>query len=184
MQLLPTTIEGAYLVQTETLEDERGFFLETYRQSAIEDGTGRRYRFAQGNHSRSARGTLRGFRTEPWDKLIYVAHGTALIVVADTRPDSSGFLRHETFLIGDPPGRRLRVLVTRGLSNAFYCLTEVDYINDVSGEYQPQVRRGFRWDDPDIAVDWPDPAPILSAADRTLPSLRRMLAETEAPPTA
>lgn len=175
MKLTPTGIEGAWLLETSQLDDDRGFFLETYRESVIQKTLGRPYRFAQGNHSRSAPGTLRGFRLEPWDKLIYVAHGTALCVVVDPRPDSPTFRSHYSVLLGDEPGKRQRLLVSKGLSNAFYCLTEVDYLNDVSGEYDPYVRRGFRWNDPSVGVDWPTQDPILSRSDRELPTLDEIL---------
>ena len=94
-------ISGLALLQNDVFEDKRGFFTESYRADMIEQALGRPYRFAQGNHSRSQARTLRGFRVEPWDKLISVAHGTALIVVADPRPDSPTFGQHWSALIGD-----------------------------------------------------------------------------------
>lgn len=175
MKLTRTGIEGAWLLETDPIEDERGFFLETYRDTMIGAELGRPYRFAQGNHSRSTAGTLRGFRVEPWDKLIYVARGTALCVVVDPRPESPTFRQHTSALLGDAPGQRQRLLVSRGLSNAFYCLTEVDYLNDVSAEYDPDVRLGFRWDDPTLAIEWPSLTPLLSSSDRQLPTLDEML---------
>jgi dTDP-4-dehydrorhamnose 3,5-epimerase len=169
-------IEGVWRLVTEPVDDERGFFTETYRGALIEEALGRPFRFAQGNHSRSVAGTLRGFRCEPWDKLVYVAHGTALIVVADPRPASPTFGQHEVFHLGDAPGGRDRILISKGLANAFYCVTEVDYINDVSAEYSPDGRRGFLWNDPELGVDWPTESPILSLADRSLPPFRDFVA--------
>ena len=74
-------------------------------------------------------------------------------------------------MLGDDPGEYDRLYVPEGLSNAFYCFTEVDYINDVSGEYDPNKRGGVRWDDPALGVDWPDKDPIISDNDRALPGL-------------
>ena len=68
--------------------------------------------------------------------------------------------------------RAARLFVSEGLANAFYCLTEVDYINDVSLEFDPARRGGVRFDDPDLAVAWPTRTPVLSAVDRGLPFLR------------
>lgn len=164
------TIKGLWRLIPEPAGDERGFFVETFRQSLIASEMGRPYVFAQSNHSRSVARTLRGFRTEPWDKAIYVTRGTALVVVVDPRPDSPTYRAHETFLIGDAPGDRHRIVVSRGLANAFYCLTDVDYVNDVSEEYRPTGRRGFHWSAPGLGIDWPDTAPILSNADANLPS--------------
>ncbi|WP_292024014.1 dTDP-4-dehydrorhamnose 3,5-epimerase family protein [Maritimibacter sp. UBA3975] len=169
MTVEPCGIAGLWRVACEPVSDERGFFLETFRRSLVDPALGRPYQFVQGNHSRSAAGTLRGFRSEPWDKLIYVARGTALIVVVDPRPDSPTFRQHEKVMLGDAPGRRDRLLISQGLANAFYCVTEVDYINDVSQEYEPSVRRGFRWNDPTLGIDWPNRTPILSPADQSLP---------------
>ncbi len=156
------------------IDDDRGFFLENHKETVLSAALGRPHRFAQANHSRSQANTLRGFRKEPWDKLIYVVHGTAICAVVDTRPDSPTFGRFETVTLGDPPGRRWRLFVPKGVSNAFYCLTEVDYFNDVSGEYTPHERFGFIWNDPDVGVDWPCAQPILSETDRHQPRLRTL----------
>ncbi|UOM34277.1 dTDP-4-dehydrorhamnose 3,5-epimerase family protein [Acuticoccus sp. I52.16.1] len=167
----PTAIAGCLLVRTKVLEDERGFFLESYKQSAITRTLGRPHRFGQGNHSRSKAGVLRGFHAEPWDKLISVVHGRALIVVADPRPESPTFGAHVMFELGDAPGTRDRVFVANGLGNAFYCFTEVDYWNDVSDEFDPANRGGFAWNDPFLGIDWPTEAPILSPKDQGLTGL-------------
>lgn len=175
MPIHKLSLKGATLIEPVIHTDDRGFFLETYRDDDIEGVIGRPYRFAQGNHSRSQAGVLRGFRCEPWDKLIYVPHGTALIVIADPRPHSPTFRQHVKLTLGDAPGKRGRLLIEKGLANAFYCLTETDYINEVSEPYQPHVRRGFRWDDPDVSVEWPTKNPILSSSDAVLPTLQEMI---------
>lgn len=173
-----TSIDGCLVVETRLIEDRRGFFLETYRQSALTEVLGRPYRFAQGNHSRSKANVLRGFHTEPWDKLVYVPNGRALIVIADTRPDSPTFGTHECFLVGDEPHLRLRFFVARGLSNAFYCFTDVDYHNDVSEEFDPSHRFGVAWNDPTLGVAWPTATPILSPADQRQPLLSELVRNT------
>lgn len=169
-----TKIGGVVLLEPQVIEDDRGFFLENHKDSVLSSAIGRSHRFAQANHSRSQANTLRGFRKEPWDKLIYVVHGTAICAVVDTRPDSPTFGAFETYTLGDPPGRRWRLFVPTGVSNAFYCMTEVDYFNDVSGEYTPHERFGFIWNDPDVGVDWPCDDPILSETDRRQPFLRSL----------
>ncbi len=169
-----TAIAGLYILNSDMVQDSRGFFRESYQLGALERALGREARFRQGNHSRSRPRVLRGFHSEPWDKLIYVARGTATCVVADARPDSPSFGQHVKVLMGDTPGQFLRLFVSRGLSNAFYCHTEVDYINDVSEEFSPRERGGLAWDDPDLAVPWDDNDPLLSPADRQWPSLRSL----------
>ena len=175
----PGSIGGVFTIASTSIEDDRGFFRETWRRSALAEALGREPRFRQNNHSRSRAGVLRGFHMEAWDKLIYVAHGTALCVVADPRPDSPTFGRTQGVLLGDPPGERLRLFVARGLANAFYAHTQVDYLNEVSEEFDPRRRAGIAWDDGTLAVDWPDRDPILSEADRALPTLRALHPEHE-----
>ena len=174
MRVRQLGIAGVFLFESSNRTDNRGFFVEAGKESVVEHAIGRAHRHAQTNHSRSAAGTLRGFRKEPWDKLIYVAHGTALCAVVDTRADSADFGSWETVMLGDAPGLRAQLFVPVGVSNAFYCLTEVDYINVVSEEFRPHDRSGFVWDDPDIGVAWPDAAPILSETDRDQPRLRTL----------
>lgn len=169
-----TGIKGLMVIDLTQIADSRGFFLETQKNSVIEAALGRPHRFAQTNHSRSAANVLRGFHTESIDKLIYVANGTALFVAADLRPGSPTYGRHESILMGDPPGARVRVFVSEGLSNAFYCFTAVDYINDVSQEFEKTHRAGLRWNDPTLAVQWPTATPIVSDADARLPFLSEL----------
>jgi dTDP-4-dehydrorhamnose 3,5-epimerase len=172
MPVLTTSIAGLFVVQSPEHDDERGFFRESYRLSELREAVGREVSFAQGNHSRSERGVLRGFHAEPWDKLMYVVRGTALCVVADVRPTSPTFGTTESFLLGDRPGVRERIFVCKGLANAFQAVSDCDYVNDVSAEFAPEDRRGFAWDDPTLGVDWPLQPPTLSEQDRSLPTLR------------
>ena len=173
-----TAIEGLLLVRWDTNEDERGFFRQTYQVREIEEALGRPVRLLQGNHSRSVPGVLRGFHAEPWDKLVYVARGQALSAVADIRPESRTFGAVETFRLGEPPtGEWVRVFISEGLANSFctYGDTSTDYLYDVSDYFRPEVPKvSVAWDDPDLAVDWPVDAPILSEADRSNPTLREM----------
>lgn len=127
-----TAIAGCLIVESGRFDDDRGWFRETWNQSALEAALGRPFHPRQGNHSRSKPGVLRGFRQENWHKLIYVARGHALVVVADVRPDSPTFCQTLQFELGDPPGQRQRIFVAQGLANAFYCFAETDYLNEVS----------------------------------------------------
>jgi dTDP-4-dehydrorhamnose 3,5-epimerase len=174
MAVETTNIEGLFVVSGETYDDERGFFRQTYQQQELSKSLGRDVELRQGNHARSAPGVLRGFHAEPWDKLVYVARGTALAAIADIRPGSATFGQALTFMLGDPPGARLRLFVSEGLGNS-YCVvgdTEVDYLYDVSAEWFPCDKTAVAWDDPDLAVDWPLDHPIISEADQQNPTLR------------
>ncbi len=169
----PTGIDGLFVVWFDTHGDERGFFRQTYQRSELAGALGREPSFAQGNHSRSAAGVVRGFHAEPWDKLVYVARGTAFCAVADIRAESRTFGETATFHLGDPPGERARLFIAEGLGNAFAALSEVDYLYDVSDEWRPDVdKRAVALDDPDLAVDWPVTDPVVSPADAANPTLR------------
>lgn len=176
MSIEETTIAGLYVVRQPTHGDERGFFRQTYQRSALTEALGREPIFAQGNHSRSAAGVLRGFHAEPWDKFVYVARGTAFCAIADIRPDSATYGQVVTFHLGDQPGERVRLFISEGLANAFCALTEVDYLYDVGAEWRPGLdKRAVAWDDPDLAVAWPVADPIVSEADRVNPTLAGLL---------
>jgi dTDP-4-dehydrorhamnose 3,5-epimerase len=175
MAIEQTAIDGLLVVRFEMREDERGWFRQTYQVSELQAALGRPVALRQGNHARSAPGVLRGFHAEPWDKLVYVARGTACCAVADIREDSPTFGEVVTFVLGDPPGERVRLFVAAGLANAYANIgdVEVDYLYEVSEEWSPQAdKRAVAWDDPDLGVDWPVEQPLVSAADRANPSLR------------
>jgi len=172
-----TNIPGLLVVHWPEHDDKRGFFRQTYQAREIAAVLQHEVRFLQGNHSRSHARVLRGFHAEAWDKCVYVARGTATCVVADLRAGSPTFGRTESFVLGDPPGERIRLFISKGLGNAVYCHTEVDYLNEVSEEFDPSRRAGIIWNDPDLAVVWHDPEPILSPADAALPTLRSFCAE-------
>jgi len=169
-----TSIVGLYVIEQPTHGDGRGFFRQTYMASELAEALGSRPAFAQGNHARSQPGVLRGFHAEPWDKLVYVARGRALAVIADIRPQSATFGTAEAFELGDDTGRR-RLWVSEGLGNAYCVLGDepADYLYDVTAEWRPGVdKRAVAWNDRTLAVDWPVTDPTLSDEDRTAPTLR------------
>lgn len=172
--MLETLLGGVLVIEGVRHADDRGFFNQTYQAGELEGRLGRPLRLRQGNHSRSRQGVLRGFHLEPWDKLAYVVRGTAMFAVADLRLDSPTFGRAATVLLGDAPGRPCRVFVPHGFANAFFCLTDVDYINDVSEEFDPRDRRGVIWNDPTLGVVWPTVDPLLSDSDRRLPTVEAL----------
>lgn len=175
MDVLRTAIEGLLVVRAPTLIDERGFFRQTVLRSALESAAGRPLEFRQANHSRSHARVLRGFHAEPWDKLVYVARGTAFCALADIRPDSETFASVVTLELGDEPGERARLLIPAGVANSFYAVTECDYLYDVTEEWRAGVPKpAVAWDDPTLAVAWPDREPVLSEADRSNPTLAEL----------
>ena len=152
--------------------DERGFFLESYRVDALgEMGIGDA--FVQDNHSRSSRGVLRGMHLSVGDgqaKLVRVARGEILDVVVDVRRDSPAYGRWESITLDDRSGRMLYVPI--GFAHGFLVVSEVaDVIYKCSSYYDAGLERGFRYDDPDVGIEWPGLQPIVSERDRRAPRL-------------
>jgi dTDP-4-dehydrorhamnose 3,5-epimerase len=174
MPVQKSSIQGLLILRWDGLEDSRGFFKHTFQMNELAAALGREPSLRQGNHSRSKPGVLRGFHTENWDKLIYVVRGSALCVVADVRPESPSFGQTESLRLGDPPGEFAALFVSQGLSNAFYCYEETDYLNQVSMEFDPRHRGGVAWNDPTLAVRWPTTTPLLSPKDAAQPTLKEL----------
>ena len=169
---LPTRLDGPILIQPRTVADDRGFFMETYRREPYREA-GVIGDFVQDNHSRSARGTIRAlhFQTEPGQpKLVRVARGRVFDVVVDLRLSSPTFGEWESFELDDVQHRQLYVPI--GFAHGFCVLSDVaDFVYKVGSYYDPDTERGIAWDDPDLAIPWPTPDPVVSERDRRNPSL-------------
>jgi dTDP-4-dehydrorhamnose 3,5-epimerase len=156
--------------------DERGFFVETYRADVLAEA-GIDLEFVQDNHSRSRRGVIRGMHFQPGQsKLIRCARGQILDVVADIRIGSPTFGRWEAFELTDVSHRQL--LVPDGFAHGFCVLSEVaDVVYKVSTYYDATIEGGFRFDDPEVGVEWPDSLePSVSVRDRNAPRLSELAA--------
>jgi dTDP-4-dehydrorhamnose 3,5-epimerase len=176
MKVTRTAIEGLLILEPKVFGDERGFFLESYNQNVCDDALGSDVRFVQDNHSRSAKGVLRGLHYQlpphTQGKLVRVTQGSVFDVAVDMRRSSPTFGRWVgTELTGQnhrqlwlPPGMAHGFLVTSDSADFLYKTT--DY-------FAPQAERCVRWDDPAIGIDWPTQGkpPILSAKDATAPRL-------------
>lgn len=175
IRVVPTPLEGVLVVETVVVDDERGFFMESYhRERYFEHGI--RLEFVQDNHSRSRRGTLRGFHYQdmraPMAKLVRCTHGAILDVVLDLRIGSATF--GQTFALELTAANKKQLLVPVGLGHAFQALTdgaEIQY--KCSTYYAPETEGAVAWNDPEIGFAWPIPDPVLSIRDRDAPGLAR-----------
>ncbi len=169
---LPTKLDGVVLLEPAVHGDERGFMVETFSRDAWAEH-GVEGPFVQHNHSRSARGTLRGihFQTEPGQaKLVRCARGEILDVAVDLRRGSLTYGQWEAHVLDDVKHRQLFVPV--GFGHGFAVLSEVaDVTYLVSSYYDPATEKGIAWDDPDVGVDWQVAEPLLSERDKTAPTL-------------
>ena len=179
MRRLDTRLDGLVLIAPDVHGDARGFFQESYRANVWADhGVGDT--FVQDNHSRSRRGVVRGMHFSVGDgqaKLVRCARGRIFDVVVDLRRRSPTFGDWEAVELDDVDGLQLYVPI--GFAHGFCVLSDVaDVTYKCSTYYDAAVERGFRYDDPDVGVDWPAGVELLvSERDRVAPSLREIAPE-------
>ena len=177
MQRLPTRLDGPVLLAPAKHGDERGFFIETYRADSWA-AEGVPTEFVQDNHSRSRLGTIRGihFQTHPGQgKLVRVARGAVYDVVVDLRRGSPTFGEWEGFELDDENAHQLFVPV--GFGQGFCVTSEVaDFVYKVTNYYDAETESGFRFDDPEVGIAWPDVELLYSERDRTAPKLSEIAA--------
>jgi dTDP-4-dehydrorhamnose 3,5-epimerase len=171
MQTLPTKLQGPMIFAPVVRGDERGFFLETYRQSTLTE-LGVSDAFVQDNHSRSRFGIVRGMHYQPGQaKLVRCVRGAIFDVIVDIRPGSPQFGEWEAFRLDDSEHHQL--YVPDGFAHGFCVLSEMaDVTYKVSTYYDPAAESGFSYADPDVAIDWPDAERLIgSERDRDAPTL-------------
>ncbi len=174
MEFLNFELDGPFEIRPRKIEDERGYFSEIFRQSELADRVGR-VEFVQENQSLSIRsGTIRGlhFQTRPaaQGKLIRCLAGRLFDVAVDLRADSPTYGRWISVILSPEENNQLWVPI--GFGHGFCSLEPNSVINyRCTSYYSPENDKGVAWDDPDIAVAWPDIADpeTLSAKDRVQP---------------
>jgi dTDP-4-dehydrorhamnose 3,5-epimerase len=171
--------EVAVLVP-EVFQDSRGFFMETFRTDHFKQ-LGLPTEFVQDNHSRSARGVLRGLHFQ-WDpamgKLMRVTLGAAFLVAVDIRKGSPTL--GQWFGVEASVENRRQVWAPAGFARGFCVLSEFAEIQyKCNGLYSNKAESGLRWDDPKIGIKWPITDPSLSEKDRNAQTLEQWLARAE-----
>lgn len=175
MEVIGTPLAEVRLLRPRAFRDERGFFLESWNARTFA-ALGMDERFVQDNHSRSARGTLRGIHYQaerPQGKLVRVARGRVYDVAVDLRRSSPTFGQwFGTELTED---NHHQLWVPPGFGHGFYVMSDTaDFLYKCTEFYDPGLDRSLRWDDPTLAIDWPIPAgetPLLSGKDVAAPLL-------------
>jgi dTDP-4-dehydrorhamnose 3,5-epimerase len=174
VKFLPTPIADALIVEPQVFGDDRGFFMETWRRDKFA-AAGIDVAFEQDNHSRSARGVLRGLHYQlpnPQGKLIRVAAGAVFDVIVDLRRASGTF--GKWFALELSAENRRMLWAPPGTAHGFLTLSpSADFLYKCTAIYAPADERAVRWDDPTLAIDWPLPAgehPVVSAKDAAAPA--------------
>ncbi|WP_340122790.1 dTDP-4-dehydrorhamnose 3,5-epimerase [Methylobacter svalbardensis] len=175
MKVIQTAIPDLLILEPKVFGDQRGFFLESYNQQTFHDLTCVAATFVQDNHSRSGKNVLRGLHyqiKQPQGKLVRVIAGCVFDVAVDLRKSSATFGYWAGAELSGENHRQL--WVPPGFAHGFLVLSEqADFLYKTTDYYAPEYERCIRWDDPDIAIDWPENhIPLLSAKDEQGQSFR------------
>ncbi|WP_157263649.1 dTDP-4-dehydrorhamnose 3,5-epimerase [Azohydromonas aeria] len=179
MNVIKTELDGVLILEPRVFGDARGFFMESFNQAAFDEAVGRHVEFVQDNHSRSARGVLRGlhFQRPPHaqGKLVRVTQGSVFDVAVDLRRGSPTFGRWAGVELTCENQRQL--WIPPGFAHGFLVTSDsADFLYKTTDYYAPQAEGAVRWDDPALGIEWPLHAlagqpPLLSAKDAQAPLL-------------
>jgi dTDP-4-dehydrorhamnose 3,5-epimerase len=169
MKATPTALPGVFVIEPTVFGDTRGFFFESFNERRLEAALGRPLRFVQDNHSRSARGVLRGLHyqlPQPQGKLVRVVSGEVFDVAVDLRRGSPTCGRWLGELLSAENKRQL--WIPEGFAHGFLVLSaEAEFLYKTTDYYAPEHERCIRWDDPALGIAWPSTGgpPQVSAKD-------------------
>ena len=169
MKVTPCTIADVLLIEPRVFGDERGFFFESFNQCAFNQASGLDWTFVQDNHSKSAKGVLRGLHYQiqnPQGKLVRVTAGEVFDVAVDIRRNSPTFGKWVGEILSATNHRQL--WVPPGLAHGFVVLSDsAEFLYKTTDYYAPQYERCIAWNDPTLAIAWPEmsEAPKLSLKD-------------------
>jgi len=177
MNFIKTKIPAIVVIEPQIYGDERGYFVETFRQDKLENFLGYRIDFCQDNESKSSKGVLRGlhYQLPPFaqTKLVRVISGKVLDIAVDIRKDSPTFGKHISVeLCGE---NKKQLLIPRGFAHGFVVLEDDTIFSyKVDNYYSPQADRGIAFDDEELGIDWilKKGELNLSAKDKTQPLLK------------
>ena len=175
MKVRHLELDGLLVFEPVVHADDRGHFFESYHAEKMRQ-LGLEVAFVQDNHSRSDRHVVRGLhaqRSHPQGKLVRVVLGEVWDVAVDLRPDSPTFGQWEGITLS--ADNKLSLWIPPGFAHGFCVLSEVAELTyKCTALYDAEDEIGIRWDDPDLAIDWPTDSPVLSEKDRALPSLAEL----------
>ena len=166
MEYNKTEIDGVYTLQPRVFNDARGYFMEAWKQQEFEEHIGPVH-FIQDNESQSVRGVLRGlhYQKGQWSqaKLVRVIKGCVLDVAVDIRRNSPTFGHHVMVELSGENKRQF--FIPRGFAHGFLVMSdEAVFTYKVDNVYAPQAEAGIRWDDPQLAINWPiDPKDVITS---------------------
>ncbi len=175
MNVIATNLPDVLILEPKVFGDERGFFFESFNARAFAEATGLQREFVQDNHSRSAKGVLRGLHyqlQQTQGKLVRVTAGEVFDVAVDVRRSSPTFGQWAGVHLSAENKRQL--WVPEGFAHGFLVLSDyAEFLYKTTDYYAPAHEQSIRWDDPELAIDWPlNEPPQLSAKDLAGVALR------------
>ena len=168
-----TRIKGVYIIDVKTYGDNRGYFMETYKESDFKEA-GLDYNFVQDNQSSSRKGVLRGLhfqKTHPQAKLVRVLKGEVFDVAVDLRKNSPTYGQWVGVVLSEENKRQF--MIPRGFAHGFVVMSDyAEFAYKCDDLYHPEDEGGIMWNDPAISIEWPEVGElILSEKDKVHPSL-------------
>jgi dTDP-4-dehydrorhamnose 3,5-epimerase len=169
MKIDHSKLKGCVIIEPRVFGDERGFFLETFQAVRYEQEAGIDLPFVQDNHSRSARGVLRGLhfqKTKPQGKLVRVVRGEVYDVAVDIRKGSATFGQWEGVILSED--NKKQFWVPPSFAHGFVVLSDTaDFEYKCTDYYDPSDEGSILWSDPDLNIPWPIANPVLSTKDES-----------------
>lgn len=170
MKYIKADIEGIYVIEPTVFDDARGYFFEAWKQAEFNEHVGK-VDFIQDNESKSSYGVLRGLHYQKGNtsqaKLVRVIKGKVLDVAVDIRKSSPTFGKHIMVELSDANKRQL--FIPRGMAHGFLVLSdEAIFTYKVDNPYSPKTEAGIRWNDPDLAIEWPVDLSTVQTSEKDL----------------
>jgi dTDP-4-dehydrorhamnose 3,5-epimerase len=180
MRIIPTALPGVLILEPQVFGDDRGFFLESFNQRTFDKAVGEHIEFVQDNHSRSQRGVMRGLHYQlpphAQGKLVRVASGCVFDVAVDMRRSSPTFGHWVGTELTAVDHRQL--WIPAGFAHGFLVLSETaDFLYKATSYYAPDAEAAVRWNDPQLAIRWPELGTSfrLSSKDLAAPMLAQAI---------
>lgn len=173
-----TTLEGVLVLEPKVFGDARGFFFESFNARDFEQATGLKREFVQDNHSKSAKGVLRGMHYQmqhAQGKLVRVTQGAVFDAVVDIRKGSSTY--GQWFGCELSVDNKKQLWIPEGLAHGFLVTSDsAEFLYKTTDYYHPEFERSLLWNDADVGIDWPlhllVAAPLLAAKDQAAGAFR------------
>lgn len=176
MNFIPTKLEGCFIIEPKVIQDERGYFMESFNEKIFQNGIGQKVHFVQDNQSFSSKGVLRGLHYQIGEyaqaKLVRVLQGEVLDVAVDIRPKSPTFGLYEAVVLSGENQKQF--FVPRGFAHGFLVLSDTaTFFYKCDNFYNKDSEGGIIYNDNTINIDWGFPLEnlIISEKDKVQPIL-------------